>query len=58
MKEGLVVQGFWYMTKMKPKMDESVWMKKIKWRKNLHEKITNLSKNDQSPSGYQQDIDF
>jgi hypothetical protein len=38
---------------MKPKLVEGVWMKKIKWRKNLDEKKTNLSKNDKFPSGYQ-----
>ncbi len=58
MKEGLVVYGFRYMTKMKPKMDEGVQVKKIRWRKNLDEKIIDLGKNDRSPSIYQQDIDF
>ncbi len=52
MKKGHVVQGFQYMTKMKPKMDEGAWTKKIKWRKNLDEKMINLGKNDKSPSGY------
>lgn len=28
MKEGVVVQGFRYMAKMKPEMDEGVQMKK------------------------------
>ncbi len=55
--KGVVVQGFRYTAKMKLKMDKGVQMKK-KWRKNLDEKITNLSKNDKSPSRYQQDIDF
>jgi hypothetical protein len=33
-------------------MDESAWMKNIKWMTNLDEKI-NPSKNDKSPSRYQ-----
>ncbi len=33
MRKGLVDQGFRYMKKMKPYMNEGAWMKKIKWMK-------------------------
>jgi hypothetical protein len=34
-------------------MDESAWKKKIKWIKNLDEKLTDPCKNDRSSLGYQ-----
>jgi len=33
-------------------MNEDVWMKKIKWMKNIDEKITDLNKSEKSPSLY------
>jgi hypothetical protein len=30
-------------------MNEGVWMKKIKWMKNIDEKITDLNKSEKSP---------
>jgi len=39
-------------------MDEGAWIKKTKWMKKLHEKITHPCKNDMFSLGYQKGIYF